>query len=204
MVHYFTKKQDAAFVVESFTVELRGGLYTFFTAPGVFSKKKVDFGTRLLVSLMDVLPEDRVLDLGCGIGVVGRVAASLTGKGVVMVDVNPRAVRLARMNTKGLGRVVVKESDGFAALQGELFSLILLNPPQAAGKRVCQRLIVESSRHLVHEGRLELVARHRVGGASLAAFMKEVFGNVAEMGKKGGYRVYVSRKAEGVDRDADL
>src|SRR4051794_11569034 len=69
------------------------------TAPGVFSHKEVDTGSELLIEAMRISPTARVLDLGCGYGVIGIVAAKLAVRGqVVLVDPDIRATRLAQHN----------------------------------------------------------------------------------------------------------
>jgi 16S rRNA (guanine1207-N2)-methyltransferase len=141
---------------------------------------------------MFIKENDRVLDLGCGIGVIGKIAKELTQKEVVLVDVNERALMLAKMNLKGLNNIVIKKSDVFGALQGEKFDVILLNPPQSAGRKLCLRMIAESLEHLNKGGSLQLVARHNIGGSYFENYMKEVFGNVSTLAKKGGFRVYKS------------
>ena len=71
----------------------RGRPFKFVTASGVFSRTRIDPGTRLLIEFM-ILPEKgNVLDLGCGYGPVGIAAASFNPNlRVVMTDVNERAV----------------------------------------------------------------------------------------------------------------
>lgn len=193
MSHYFSKEQETPFTVTKFHTVLRGKEYSFFTAPGVFSKDKVDFGTRILAEYMHIGKHDTVLDLGCGIGILGRVAAEQTDEQVVLVDVNPRAVKLARMNTKQLSNTEVMESDAYQALHGMEFDVILLNPPQTAGKKLCFALIADAKHHLKHHGKLEVVARHNKGGETLSKHMQDVFGNMETIARKGGYRVYVSK-----------
>ena len=75
-----------------------------------------------------------------------------------------------------------------------MFDTILLNPPQKAGKDVCFRMIEEAPNHLKEDGTLQIVATHNKGGKTLAKKMEEVFGNVDSIVKKGGVRVYLSRK----------
>lgn len=193
MSHYYSEKQESPFALRKVHFRLGSQEYIFFTGSGVFSKRRIDYGTALLAKEMRVASGDRVLDLGCGIGVLGRVAADAGAREVVLVDLNARAVRLAKMNTEGLGHVRVLHGDGYAALQGECFSVILLNPPQSAGKKLCLQFIREAKEHLVPGGSLQLVARHHVGGGVLSKYMEEIFGNVETIVKKGGYRVYLSR-----------
>jgi 16S rRNA (guanine1207-N2)-methyltransferase len=192
MGHYFSEKQDSELKIKKVNVIIRNKEYEFFTANGVFSSERVDLGTRVLGNYMIIKENDRVLDLGCGIGVIGKIAKELTQKEVVLVDVNERALMLAKMNLKGLNNIVIKKSDVFGALQGEKFDVILLNPPQSAGRKLCLRMIAESLEHLNKGGSLQLVARHNIGGSYFENYMKEVFGNVSTLAKKGGFRVYKS------------
>ena len=76
----------------------------------------------------------------------------------------------------------------------EIFDTVLSNPPMAAGREVCFRIIKESYAHLSNGGTLQIVARHNKGGKTLSEKMKEVFGNVETTANAGGFRVYLSRK----------
>jgi len=194
MTHYYSPRQEGNLELMTIGAVLRGKRFIFFTGKGVFSRRKVDFGTTLLADRMEIRVRDRVLDMGCGIGVLGRVAVMLTRGEVVLVDVNVRAVQLARKNTKGCDHVRVLQSDGYEKLEGEVFTVILLNPPQTAGKKVCFQMIEGAFEHLSQGGSLQMVARHRIGGAVLSRHMEDVFGNVEILVKKGGYRVYCSRR----------
>lgn len=194
MAYYFSKKQDTALNLNKIKANLRGSYLEFYTGSGVFSKDKVDKGTELLINSAVLKDKWKVLDLGCGYGVVGIVAKKLFPKTIVMMaDVNKRAVKLAKMNLE-LNRVegYVLRSDLFEKIKGK-FDTIIVNPPQKAGKDVCFNMIEESKEHLLENGLLQLVARHNVGGKTLAKKMGEVFGNVEVLAKKGGYRVYVSK-----------
>lgn len=73
----------------------------------------------------------RVLELGTGTG-VNAIAAAMRGGDVVATDINPAAVRCARMNVTMHGledRVDVRQGDLFAPVRGESFDLVLFNPP---------------------------------------------------------------------------
>ncbi len=190
--HYFSEKQTSQFKLRTFKSTVRGKEYEFNTAPGVFSATKTDFGTKLLAEKMRIKEKDKVLDLGCGIGILGRVAATLTQNTVTLTDLNQRACRLAKMNTKGLQNTKVVQGDIFQPVANEKFDAILLNPPQTAGKKLCFEMIEESKKHLNPEGTLQLVARHNKGGKTLSEKMHETFGNMETTAKKGGYRVYLS------------
>ena len=65
----------------------------FETAPSIFSPNSIDQGTLAMLSVIDFLPSDKVLDLGCGYGVVGILAGKLIGEqNVIMCDVSEQAI----------------------------------------------------------------------------------------------------------------
>jgi len=194
--HYFSEKQESEFKPVKMKAELLGTEIELYTAGGVFSPKQIDAGTRLLIESAIVKPGWKVLDMGCGYGIVGiaiKKKYSLTT--VYMSDINERAVQLSTMNVQ-LNRIeaTVLQSDVFAnkELDAARFDTILLNPPQTAGKKLCFQMIDESKQHLNKGGTLQIVARHNKGGEGLSRKMEEVFGNMTETAKKSGYRVYIS------------
>jgi 16S rRNA (guanine1207-N2)-methyltransferase len=196
--HYFTPEPHAEGGLRSFTIALRGHAFTFVTEAGVFSRARVDRGTRLMIAEMQVSPTDRVLDLGCGWGAVGVVAARLAPEGhVTLVDINARAVELARANlaANAITNAEVVQSDGCAALPGREFDVIAFNPPLRAGLVVVHRLLEEGRSHLAPGGRFSLVARTQQGAVRLGKKMAEVFGNAEHVATGGGYRVFLSRRA---------
>ncbi|MDB4913807.1 MAG: hypothetical protein JWM95_1451 [Gemmatimonadetes bacterium] len=146
-------------------VVLRGVPYTFFARPGVFSRDHVDEATQLLVEHMDVRERDRVLDLGCGYGVLGIVAGSTaTQHAVTMLDVDSEAVRSAirSAHAAGLGNARVLASDVAAEVLDEQFDLVVTNPPFHIGKstdlNVPIQFIHDAWTVLAPGGRLNLVA----------------------------------------------
>jgi 16S rRNA (guanine1207-N2)-methyltransferase len=194
--HYFSERPRARGGRRVLEVTLRGNKLRLVTEAGVFSRHRVDAGTKLLIARMEIGRGDRVLDLGCGYGVVGLVAARLAMEGkAVLVDINERAVELARENLarNGVGNAEVRQGDGFAPVGGEAFDVIALNPPIRAGRAVIHRLIEQAKDHLRASGRFYLVGRTQQGVLRLAAKMERVFGEAEEVAKGGGYRLYLSR-----------
>jgi 16S rRNA G1207 methylase RsmC len=194
--HYYTREQASVFKPEKIVVNVLGKEFELYTSGGVFSSRKIDTGTELLIESALVKKEWNVLDLGCGYGVAGIALKKKNPEiKITFSDVNERAVKLTMMNIKSNKiNADVFQSSVFEnkELNAMRFDTIILNPPQTAGKKICFRMIEESAAHLVKGGLLQLVARHKKGGKELSKKMEEVFGNVGVAGKGRGYRVYVS------------
>jgi 16S rRNA (guanine1207-N2)-methyltransferase len=135
------------------------------TLPGVFSSEHLDPGSSLLLDVLaeTPLPAGRVLDLGCGAGVLG-LAAARRGADVLFSDINALAVRAAEHNLQQLGlRGVVRCGDGWAGLEGQRFAMILCNPPfhHQAGQQdldASAALLSGLRDHLTPDGQALIVA----------------------------------------------
>jgi 16S rRNA G1207 methylase RsmC len=175
-IAYRATKRGELKRVKSFEAELafrdRGRLIRAVSRPGVFSHRKVDVGARALVdSLAEtngtaerdlLLPGARVLDLGCGCGVVG-FAAALRAPGVRVhaVDSMPRAVECARRGAglNGLeGWSAEVAADG-GALEPKSFDLVLANPPYYSHHRIADLFVEIALRALRSGGRVHFVTR---------------------------------------------
>lgn len=196
MPHYYSEHQEGELYLKKMSAQIRGKTYVFWTSSAVFSKGKVDAGTHLLAETMEIKKGQTVLDIGCGIGILGIVAAKSFGVEVWMSDINRRAVMLAKKNV-GLNNVKAKIFQGnlYEPIEKDDFGVILSNPPQSAGKDLCFSLIEGAKNLLIGGGNFQLVARHNKGGKTLSAKMKEIFGNVDSLAKQSGYRVYISEKS---------
>lgn len=206
MEHYFSEQPTSLFIKEKFETEVLGDKVIINSGSGLFSLKKPDFGSELLIKtfkLPDTLSDDKktnleVLDLGCGYGIIGiTLKKHYSDINVTMIDVNDRAIQLSKKNCdENDTECLVIKSDIFAnpVLKDKKFDMILTNPPFSAGKKVCIEFIKQSFEHLNARGVLEVVAPHNKGGESLKKIMQETFDNVDELAKKRGYRVYSSAK----------
>lgn len=194
MSHYYSQVQKSPLNEEKISVKIKNKEISLFSASGLFSKSNLDNGTRCLIENYSLGDAKKVLDLGCGYGVVAVWVKLNNDVEVVASDVSIRAVEYTVKNCK-LNKVDVRVvlSDLFSKLD-EKFDLILTNPPYVAGRDVCYSFITESFLHLNLNGELQLVARHQKGGKMLEAKMFEVFGNVDVLGKSSGFRVYRSVK----------
>lgn len=192
MVHYYSPEQKGPLRLKKIKARVLGNTFDFYTAGGVFSKDRLDKGTEILINNAIIKNNWKILDLGCGWGVVGIVIKKLFPEcDIVMTDINKRAVKLSRMNAR-LNNVDVKilQGDMYEKIKGK-FNTILLNPPQVAGKKICFEMIEQSKSFLKEKGLLQVVARHNKGGKEFSRKINEVFGNIKEIAKKAGYRVYV-------------
>ena len=145
-------------------VEVKGVALRLETAQGLFSPQRADRGTLAMLSAVDFAPGMKVLDLGCGCGLVGLLAAKLCGEGnVVMCDVDPLAVDIARKNAErnGVGGVNIALSDGFGALDDTGFDLILSNPPYQSDFAVARGFIEKGFNRLKIGGRMVMVTKRR-------------------------------------------
>ena len=147
-------------------VEARGVEIDVRSRPGVFSWDRLDDGTRALLDVMDVQDAGAILDLGCGFGIVGAVAARLAPAArVTLTDVNVDAIDSSRRTIaeNGLaGRSEVIASDIAAAIPDRTIDLVLTNPPFHTGKAtdllVAAQFVRDAARVLKPGGRLMLVA----------------------------------------------
>jgi len=118
-----------------------GQVRVLHAEPGVFSAKRLDAGSALLIArLAQEPPPERVLDLGCGIGPLALSALlRWPASRALLLDADVRSVRSARVNAAALGlapRCRVAWWDAAEALPEAEFDLVLLNPPFHQGKAV--------------------------------------------------------------------
>jgi 16S rRNA (guanine1207-N2)-methyltransferase len=165
--------------------KLRGISVMLYSRPGVFSWDHVDEATAILADTMQVAAGESVLDLGCGTGALGTVAASLSKTGRVrLVDADNEAVRSSRgtLETAGLRNATVTISDVGEAVLTERFDVVVTNPPFHVGKATDLSLPLQFIRDahdvLTADGRLYLVANRTLPYESMIA---EQFGNVSTL-----------------------
>ena len=137
---------------------------TLETASGLFSPGHIDRGTLAMLSVAAFAPGLKVMDLGCGCGVVGIVAAKKCGaENVWMSDVDAGAVEIARKNAErnGVPGVHCAISDGFENVDTAGFDLILSNPPYQSDFAVAKRFIEKGFNRLRIGGTMLMVVKRR-------------------------------------------
>ncbi|MBF8970483.1 class I SAM-dependent methyltransferase [Streptococcus sp. NLN76] len=191
---YFERQPDAAHDVRELRVSLLGTDFRFLADAGVFSKKQVDYGSRVLLDSLDFVPGGSLLDVGCGYGPLGITLAKVQGQTVTMVDVNERALDLAIKNAQANGvEASVFASDVYDQVVGT-FTHIISNPPIRAGKSVVHRIIEEAPAYLESGGDLTLVIQKKQGAPSAKKKMEEIFGHCDIIRKDKGYYILRSVK----------
>lgn len=191
--HYYTPRPAAGHDEQQITASLRGFGLTFVTDSAVFARDRVDFGSALLIEAIRLNPADTVLDLGCGYGPIGIVAAKLAPAGrIFLVDVNERAAALAARNLErnGVTNAEVRVGDGLAPVSGIGFDAVLTNPPIRAGKAVVYSLIDQAHEALRPGGSLWVVIQTKQGAPSMKKKLRERFGNVEDVEREAGYHVF--------------
>lgn len=195
--HYFVKHPKSKLKLGIIRTYLRGRPFEFLTASGVFSKKRLDLGTRLLIESMILPREGCILDVGCGYGAVGIAAAIFNPNlSIVMVDVNERAVWLAKQNIENncVDNVEVRQGNLYEAVEGLNFNCVLSNPPVSAGMETVKAIIAGALECMKSKALFQMVVRSKVGGKRLCAILEETFGNADVLARESGYRVLVSKK----------
>ncbi len=193
---YYAENPDSAHDIHELKVTLLGQSFTFLTDSGVFSKKMVDYGSQVLLNTLDFEKGKTLLDLGCGYGPLGISLAKVQDVKPTMVDINNRAIDLAKQNAQKNGvEADIFQSDIYEKVNG-IFDYIISNPPIRAGKQVVHTIISESINYLKVGGNLTIVIQKKQGAPSAKAKMEEVFGNVEILKRDKGYYILRSEKTK--------
>lgn len=170
--------------------------YNVYTDNGVFSKDRFDYGSNVLLNSINIsdLSGD-VLDLGCGIGVVGVILGTINKNiDIDMVDVNERAIGLATNNISLNGiRANVFISDAYSNI-GKRYDFIITNPPIRAGKDVVRKFLIGSYDYLKDDGVLYFVMRKNHGVKSMIGELSDSFDACILSRDKGFYVVKCTKK----------
>lgn len=197
MNHYYNNNTDLKSNITEFEYTYWKKRLKFKSDNGVFSKDRVDFGSNVLInSLPEFGDIKNILDVGCGVGVIGICLKSrYQDAKVLMVDVNDRAIKLANDN------IILNKLDNIECIKSNLYEnvneeydCIVSNPPIRAGKKIVHGVVIDGFSHLAKGGRIYIVIQKKQGAESMEKKMLEVFGNVKAIEKKNGYYVFESIK----------
>ncbi|WP_209125310.1 class I SAM-dependent methyltransferase [Alkalihalobacillus sp. BA299] len=196
--HYYSEKPTVESNRNTFSFDLRGNTLTFTSDAGVFSKREVDFGSRLLIEVFEwPRVKGDLLDMGCGYGPIGlALAKENTEVTVHMADINERAVELANENAiqNKIENVKIVQSNLFDAIEKNDFAAVLTNPPIRAGKSTVHEIFEVAYSKLVAGGQLWVVIQKKQGAPSAIEKLKTLYANVDIVVKKKGYFILRAEK----------
>ncbi|MDQ0485041.1 class I SAM-dependent methyltransferase [Guptibacillus hwajinpoensis] len=191
--HYYTKNPSVKSDRNRIAEELRGSRFQFTTDSGVFSKKEVDFGSKLLIETFEEPEiEGDIVDVGCGYGPIGiSLASEFSNRRFYLLDVNERATELAMNNAikNGVNNLSVMASDKLSAVKDKTFASVVTNPPIRAGKQVVHGILEEAHHVLEKGGTLWVVIQKKQGAPSAINKLEEMFQHVDTVVKKKGYYI---------------
>lgn len=183
---------DLDALAHQFTLELDDGPLQVISLPGVFSHGRLDVGSALLLEHLDNLPSGRVLDFGCGAGVIGATLKRRYPQSeLVLLDVDAFAVESSRrtLAANGLEAEVIA-GDGIDAAPRQL-AAIISNPPFHQGVhtnyQASETLIERAAEHLSSGGELRLVANAFLRYPPL---IEQHLGACQTVVERNGFRIY--------------
>lgn len=175
------------------SAEIKNVSLKFETDSSNFSPNSIDVGTLAMLSAVEFSPDDKILDMGCGYGVVGILAAKLIGQErITMCDISESAVKQAKINAElnGVPDIDIKISDGFSNILDNDFTLILSNPPYHADFSVPKHFIEVGFKKLAVGGKMVMVTKRFDWYKNK---LTSVFGGV-RVREIDGYYVFISEK----------
>ncbi len=177
MEHYFTNNENLKSEIRKISYSYESTSFMFYSDLGVFSKDKIDYGSKVLLEsyLKNNNSSKRVLDIGCGYGIIGIVISKVTNSFVSMIDVNKRALHLTERNI--LENKVNAEcfmSDAFSEVS-EKYDIIITNPPIRAGKEKVLEILMGAKEHLSKNGELWYVIRKDQGAKSINKVLESIY-----------------------------
>ena len=196
--HYFSADPATPFRRETFDCDVWGQRLSLVTGSGVFSRGHLDHATAVLFRETSPPPSGRILDLGCGYGVIGlAIAAASPATEVTGVDVNERALLLATENAAALGvadRFLACLPDAVPA--DATYDEIWSNPPIRIGKAALHELLLRWLPRLVPGGRAVMVVGKNLGADSLQRWLGDQGYPTTRLASAKGFRLLQIRRAE--------
>ena len=188
MSQYFENDKNIKSQLKKINYSIFNKNFTFYTDNGVFAKNGVDYGSKLLLETIvdSSFLYHSILDVGCGYGTLGIILNKVYNCPTTMIDINKRALHLARRNIleNKCNDILIFESDAYAKIEDK-YDLIITNPPIHAGKKKVYEILLEAKNYLTENGKLFFVIHKDQG-------VKSVIRDLSEK-----YKIEVLRKEKG-------
>lgn len=195
MSQYFEDNNKLKDEKKLITIKFKDKYYKLYTDSGVFSKDKLDYGTKLLLENITAKNlEGSILDLGCGYGVIGIIIASnYPNTQIDMCDITNRAIILSEENTKNLNlnNTNIIKSNIYENIDKK-YNYIITNPPIRAGKDILKKFLFGAKDYLEDNGELWFVMRKDHGVKSMIKELEKVY-NVEIKEKSKGFYIVICR-----------
>ena len=189
--HYFTNANLPS-DTRKITYNFEEDSITFTSDLGVFSKDKLDYGSRLLIEtfMNQGIYNASILDVGCGYGFIGLSLAKFRNAKVTMVDVNKRALHLANMNIKSnkIENAEAFESNIYESVEGK-YDFIITNPPIRTGRETVLEFLRGAKEHLNENGELWFVMRKNHGALTVAKLIEDLY-KIEVVEKSKGFLIF--------------
>lgn len=195
MTHYFTNDNTLKSEFRNLIYRYEDFNFNFTSDLGVFSKDRIDFASKLLIENYFKYGHDykKVLDVGCGYGLIGITLSKIKNCDVSMIDINKRALHLSRMNAKdNKVEVNIFESNIYENVEGT-FDVIITNPPIRAGKSVYMAILKEADKYLNVNGELWFVMNKDHGVKTVMKELASTY-DLQVLEKNKGFFVIICKK----------
>ena len=199
MEHYFIEKQHSKNDFFEISQKFLDKVYYFNSCDDIFSKNEVDYGTYVLVNTVIKTQNlsGKVLDVGCGYGVIGIVLAdNFSNANFYMCDINGTAVELSKQNATKNKISNIKQivkSNVYENIE-DTFDYIISNPPIKVGKEVLMQFLMGGYEKLNENGKLIFVIKKKFGEKTLRKKLAEKFSSVEVIEKDNGYYIIMAEK----------
>jgi len=189
--HYFEARPEVASKPRSVHLRIGGIELALLTDRGVFGSRAVDLGTLTLLKEAPEPPQKGdILDLGAGYGPIAITLAKKAPEARVWaVDVNQRALELARQNAEANQTPNVEVAEPQNLPEDVQFDAIYSNPPVRVGKKPLHDLLLQWLPRLKPGAHAYLVVQRNLGSDSLAKWLETQDLTVTRLKSKKGYRI---------------
>ena len=199
MEHYFIAKEHNESDYFTFKEKMMNQEFVFKSCDDIFSKDRVDYGTKVLIETVakNFSLSGNILDVGCGYGAIAIVLASVfDNANFTMCDINKTAVELSQENVKlnNIKNITkICESNAYDNIENQ-FDYIITNPPIKAGKKNLLSILDGAYEHLVSGGKLVFVIKKKHGEDSIKKYLTSIYKSVEILKRDSGYYILCCTK----------